>query len=247
MVPRNAVLIAATGAAAVLWLVSFHASGSSPLPVPVVGSRAAAQDPAVTGIIVTTMPSIGDNADLWQRFEITVPANNPPLDMHTVFLVDGKGTKTISEQPKEWPQPIPFKYCLSLDDDFRVKAILRAQGLPIKENLVTYHFVAEAYGSIGYYRTIHFRHGFSGPEESIGPNEVIHAQVGQKIVLENRLITDSAYKGDLDKNFSFNQWTQPEFAPITSPGMVHHLVVYLLFTPHHGPAVKGHRSITQNI
>lgn len=247
MVPRNAVLIAAAGAAAALWIVGCRASGPSPLPVPIVGSRAAAQTPQVTGIVVKTMPSAGDTDDPWHRFEFTVPPSNPPLDMHVAFLVDGKGAETITEQPQAWSHPIQFKYRLNSEDDSRVKAILQAQGLPVKENLITYHFAAGASGWTGYDRTIHFRHGLDAAAESTGMNESMPAQVGQKIVLESSLITDSAYKCDLNKDFIFNRWTQPKFAPKTPPGMVHHLAVYLQFTPHHGPPVKGHTGISQNI
>ncbi len=247
MVPRNVALIAATGAAAVLGMVSFHASGSSHLPVPVVGSRAAAQAPAITEVTVKPLLNTTGSDDPWSRFEVTVPPSTPSPDMHVAFLVDGKGTETITEQPEAWPQSMPFKYRLDRDDDSRVKVILQAQGLPVKKNLITYHFAAGTLGWIGDDRTIHFRHGLGGPTEGTGLYEITHAQVGQKIVLQNILITDSTYKGNMFKDFIFNQWTQPKFAPKTPPGMVHHLVVYLLFTPHHGPLVKGHRSISQDI
>lgn len=248
MVPRSAVLIAATGAAAVLGMVSFRPSGPSRSFAPVVGNRVAAQAPAITDITVKPLPDTSGSDDPWHRFEVTVPPSTPPLDMHIAFLIDGKGTETITEQPQAWPQPMQFKYRLNSDDDSRVKAILQAQGLPVKENLITYHFAAGiSDGSgVGYDRTIHFWHGLGGPAQNTFP-DITHTQVGQKIVLHNSLITDSAYKSDLDKDFISNRWTQPEFAPKTPPGMVHHLAVYLLFTPHHGPPVKGHRGITQDI
>lgn len=66
--------------------------------------------------------------------------------MHVAFLVDGKGTDYITAQSLPWPQPTLLKLRLDRDDDKRVKAILKAQGLPVDERLVTYHFVYQSSG-----------------------------------------------------------------------------------------------------
>jgi hypothetical protein len=230
------------GMTAALFLTHSHLLRLSPLPI--AGSPAAAQTPAPTTIQIEALPKTGDNAfDPWQHFAITVPLTNPPLDMHTVFLVDGKGTEIVDEEPHAWSQPILFKYRLDSDDDSRVKAILAAQGLPVKENLITYHFAAGTNGWSAFDKTIRFLHGPGGNGESTGGPIEMSAKVGGKIILYSALISDKQFKGSLGGS----AWMKPEYAPKTPPGMVHHLCVYILFQLHQGPPVKGRDFISRDL
>jgi len=242
------VIIAALGVGAALFSAGVHHLGGGHSASPTIGIPAAAQTPAPTAIEIKSMPSIvGNDDDPWHRFEITVPPSNPPLDMHVAFLVDGKGEEVIDEEPHAWPQPILFKYRLDSDDDSRVKDILEAQGLPVKKNLVTYKFAAGTNGQAGFNKTIRFQHGPGGNGESTsGPDNRDYA-IGKKIVLDSRIISDSTFRGNFEKGLTYDQWTQPGYAPKTPPGLVHHLSVYVMFTPHQGPPVTGHQSIAREL
>jgi hypothetical protein len=235
------------GMTAAIFLTHSHLSRISPLPI--VGTPVAAQTPDPTLIQVKSVPATGDSdLDPWHHFEITVPQTNPPLDMHMAFLVDGKGTEVIDEQPQAWSQPIPFKYRLDSDDDSRVKTILEAQGLPIKKNLVTYHFAAGTEGGVSFDRTIRFQHepGGNGESTGEGPNNRDNA-IGQKIVFYSSIISDSSFRGNFEKGLTYDQWTRPGYAPKFPAGLVHHLSVYVMFTPHQGPPVKGNESIAREL
>jgi len=242
---RIAVFLA-LGVGIMLFLARTHAPGYSFAPV---GVPAAAQTPAPALIQIKSVPSIGDSdLDPWHHFEITVPPSNPPLDMHVAFLVDGKGEETIDEEPSAWPQPIPFKYRLDSDDDSRVKDILETQGLPVKKNLVTYKFAAGSdNGWTGFNKTIRFQHEPGGNGETTGTSSFMSAAIGKKIVLDSRIISDSTFRGNFEKGSTFSQWTNPEYAPKTPQGLVHHLSVYVMFTPHQGPPVTGHQSIAREL
>jgi hypothetical protein len=233
------------GMAAALFFTYFRPSHRSLASV--IGSPAAAQAPDANVISVKSVPNMSTTDDLWQHFEVTVPPTNPPLDMHITFLVDGHGEETVDMSPTARSQPLPFKYRMDHDDDSRVKDILEAQGLPVKKNLVTYTCAFEAGNGISFSKTIRFRHEMGGPQEELGSNETVSASVGQKIILQNDVVADQGFTGDLSKIMTTEQQLQPEYAPKTLPGMVHHLVVYVLFTPHRGAAVTERRSISRSI
>lgn len=144
-------------------------------------------------------------------------------------------------------QPLPFKYRMDHDDDSRVKGILKAQGLPVKKNLVTYTCAFEAGNGISFNKTIRFRRETGGPQEALGNNETVSGTVGQKIILQNDVVADRSFTGALDRVMTLEQQMQPEYAPKTPPGMVHHLVVYIQFKPHHGAIVTERRSISRSI
>ena len=225
-----------------------HVRPSHRLLAPVISSLAAAQTPSLATVQIKSIPNTSDNENAsWQHFEISIPKTNPPLDMHTAFLVDGHGEEIVDEQPQAWPQPVSFKYRLDSDDDTRVKDILEAQGLPIKKNLVTYKFAAGTNGYTGFNKTIRFQHGLGGNGESTSGPDNRDYTIGKEIVLDNRIISDSAFKGNFEKGLTYDQWTQPEYAPKTLPGLVHHLSVYVMFTPHQGSAVTGHQSIAREL
>ncbi len=247
MNPRPVAVVCALGVGAALFFAGAHRHGGT--LVPAVGLPAAAQTPTLAAIQVKAMLSIGESdQDLWHHYEITVPSTNPPLDMHVAFLVDGEGEETIAMRPDAWPQSQPFKYRLDHDDDSRVKAILEAQGLPVKKNLVTYTCAFESdSGGLSFNKTVRFRHEMGGPQEALGNNETVSASVGQKIILQNDVVADQSFTGDLDKIITPEQQMEPEYAPKTLPGMVHHLVVYVLFTPHRGAAVTERRTIGRSI
>ena len=238
---RHITVFLVVGMAAALFLT--HTRPPHPLLTPLVGSPvAAAQTPGTQFIVVQKAPHIGDD-DLWNRYQITVPQTNPPLDMHTVLLIDGKGINVSEQKPDAWAQSATFKYRLDTDDDDRVKNILVAQGLPVKKNLVTYRFtVAGSFGSISTNRTIRFQHGGPGEQTSLSGGESVTGAIGQKIVLENSMLADSDFSGSLDRLFTLEQQEQPEFAPETPRGLVHHVVVYVVFQPHVGPPVKENKT-----
>ncbi len=213
----------------------------------VIGEGAAAQPPAPLLITVTSRPNTNINDDPWHRFQLSVPPTSPPLDMHVAFLIDGKGEETVIQEPRALSEPLPFKYRLDTDDDSRVKGILEAQGFPVKKNLVTYRFGAGTFNTVEYNQTIRFRHRPGGQQLAMGHNDIMQAAVGKKIILENRLLCDEDFKGDLDKVTTLDQQLRPGFAPKTALGMVHHLAVYLMFTPHQGPPVTQPHSITHRI
>ena len=218
------------------------------LPLPVTGTPVAAQTPLVQSVVVQGIPNTEKSADdSWHRFEITLPKTNAPLDMHVAFLVDGKGEEIVFEQPQAWPQRIPFQYRLDNDDDSRVKAILEAQGLPVKKNLVTYHFAAGTNGYVGFDKTIQFRREPGGNGESSGGAGDNNGAIGQKIVLYSSIVTDTGFKGDFQEGLTFDQRTQPGYTPRFPPGLVHHLSVYVMFQSHQGPPVKGSTSISRDI
>ena len=229
-------------------LILTHARSPRHLPVPMVGSPVTAQTSSLQSILIQQAPNVGsNNDDPWRRFQITVPAANPPLDMHVAFLVDGKGTEVVLEQPRAWPQTIPFQYRLDSDDDSRVKAILEAQGLPVKKNFITYHFAAGTNGWSGFDKTIQFQHEPGGNGEfSEGPPSLT-CKIGQKSVLYSSIVSDKDFKGNFGQGLTYDQWTEPSYAPKTAPGMVHHLSVYILFQPHQGPPVKGTTSISREL
>ena len=225
-----------------------HSHLSRPSPIPFVGSPAAAQTPNMQSIRVEQSPSTGGTDDLWHRFEITLPKTSTPLDMHVAFLVDGHGEETVDMSPTARSQPLPFKYRLDYDDDNRVKAILEAQGLPVKKNLVTYTCAFESdSGGLTFSKTVRFRHAMGGQQEQFGNNATISGPVGQKIILQNEFIADEDFSGSFDKIMTAEQQSQPEYASKTPPGLVHHLVVYIQFKPHHGAVVTEHRSIGRSI
>ena len=235
------------GMAAALFLTHSHLS--RPSPIPFAGSPAAAQTPNTQFILVQPAPNTSINEDdPWHRFEITLPKTSTPLDMHVAFLVDGKGEETVFEQPQAWPQPMPFQYRLDNNDDSRVKVILAAQSLPVKKNLVTYHFAAGTNGWVGFDKTIRFQHepGVNGESTGDGPDNRDNA-IGQKIVFYSSIVSDRDFKGNFEKGLTFDQWTKPEYAPHFPPGMVHHLSVYVMFQPHQGPPVKGNISMTRDL
>lgn len=240
---RIAVAIALASGVA-LFLVRIFPHGHSLLPT--IGNQAAAQTTDSAAILVKSLPHTSEYEedpweDPWHRYEITVPPTNPPLDMHVAFLVDGRGQDNVTMEPHSWNQPLPFRYRLDSIDDRHVKDILEAHGLPVKKNLVTYRFASGSYGWVGFNKTIRFQHGPGDTLESSSSTNIdgnLTAIVGQKLLLENRMLLDENFKGDPDKVGTFVQQLQPEFAPRTPPGMVHHLVVYLMFTPHQGPPVK---------
>ncbi len=240
---------ATIGGGAALLFVGVHTRGPSLLPV--VGDRAAAQTPSKTTIIVKPLPHTKEyEEDPWHRFEITVPPTIPPLDMHVAFLVDGKGQDNVTMEPHSWDQPLPFKYRLDSDGDGRVKDILEAQGFPVKRNLVTYRFASGSYGWVGFSKTIRFQHSPGGALESssgTSSDGKVTAMVGQKIFLENRLLSDTDFQGNLSSLRTPEEYDQPEYAPKTAPGLVHHLSVYLMFMPHQGPPVKVSRTYSHAI
>lgn len=234
------------GMAAALFLT--HAHSPRHLPMPVAGSPVTAQTSAPQSILIQQTPSVGSsNDDSWHRYQITVAQSRVPLDLHMVFLVDGKGTEIVLEQPQAWPQPMPFQYRLDSDDDRRVKTILEAQGLPVKENLITYHFAAGTNGWVGFDKTIRFQHGLGGNGiSSVGPSSQ-SSTIGQKVVLFSSEICDTSFKGPFEQGQTYDPLTQPEYAPKTPPGMVHHLSVYILFQPHQGPPVKATTTISRDL
>lgn len=234
------------GAGAALLFARKHSPGPSFAPMAI--SPAAAQTPNVQSIRVEQSPSTGGTDDPWHRFEITLPKTSTPLDMHVAFLVDGKGEEVVSEQPQAWSQPLPFKFRLDSDDDSRVKTILEAQGLPVKKNLVTYHFAAGTQGWVGFDKTIRFQHEPGGTGESTGYEAGnTNNAIGQKIILYSSIISDSSFKGNFEKGLTYDQWIQPGYAPKFPAGMVHHLSVYVMFQPHQGPPVKGNKSMSRDL
>ena len=233
------------GMAAALFLTHLHSPRR--LTMPAVGSSVAAQPPNPQSVVVQEAASTSNIDDPWHRYQITLPVSSVPLDLHMAFLVDGKGTEVVLEQPKAWPQPMPFQYRLDSDDDSRVKVILAAQGLPVKKNLVTYRFAAGTNGWVGFDKTIRFQHGLGGNgESSVGPSSQ-SSTIGQKIVLYSSVISDTSFKGPFEQDLTYDQRTQPGYAPKTPPGMVHHLSVYILFQPHQGPPVKVTTSISRDL
>ena len=241
---RSVTIFLVLGMAAALLLTRLHSPRR--LPLPVIGSPAVAQTPSPQSILVQQTPGTGID-DPWRRYQITVPTASPPLDMHVAFLVDGKGTEVVLEQPQPWPQPIPFQYRLDSDDDSRVKAILEAQGLPVKKNLVTYHFAAGANGWTGFDKTIQFQHEPGGNGETSDGGGNLENPIGKKIVLYSSIISDKSFKGSFEQGLTYDQWTQPGYAPKFPPGLVHHLSVYVMFQPHQGPPVKGNVSISRDL
>ncbi len=158
MNPHQIAVVSALGVGTALLFAGAQRHGGT--LVPAVGLPAAAQAPSLAVIQVKAMPSIGQSdQDLWHHYEIAVPSANPPLDMHVAFLVDGKGEETVAMRPDAWPQSQPLKYRMDHDDDNRVKAILEAQGLPVKKNLVTYTCAFESdSGGLSFNKTVRFRH-----------------------------------------------------------------------------------------
>ena len=199
---RSIAVFLVLAAGAVLLFARTHAPGHSLAPIAI--SPAAAQTPNTQAILIEQAPSTGGTDDPWHRFEITLPKTNTPLDMHVAFLVDGKGEEIIFEQPQAWSQPMPFQYRLDSDDDSRVKTILSAQGLPVKKNLVTYHFAAGTNGWIGFDKTIRFQHEPGGNGESTGDGPALQDNaIGQKIVLYSSIISDSSFQGNFEKDLTY--------------------------------------------
>ncbi len=157
--------------------------------------------------------------------------------MHVAFLVDGKGTDYITAQSLPWPQPTLLKLRLDRDDDKRVKAILKAQGLPVDERLVTYHFVYQSSGGAAEDKTLKFLHSSAGPG-GIEATGQAWAKIGDKIMLYQSVVyDDSALRSPLYK--PLEDWHPDTLAAKYPPGFLHRLTVYLQFQRHQGPRANG--------
>ncbi len=181
----------------------------------------------------------------WRHFAVTVPPTSPPLDMHVVWLIDGKGADMRYEQPKPWDQPIPLKFRLDRDDDSRVKTILKAQGLPVKEQVVTYRFgVGTVGGSTEINQILKFAHGI-GLGGSVITTIYSPAAVGDKMMLSDEVIRDSKFAGD-SRDFQ-DHWQQLGYLAKFAPGQVHSMTVYVQFRPHKGPVPPCFRISARNV
>lgn len=231
---RPLAVAVAIGAAACFLFIGLHGRGRR--PVPALNYPAAAQA-AESVIQLKALPRTLASDDGWNHFEITVPPSDPPLDMHVAFLVDGKGTDYITAQSPPWTQPALLKLRLDNDDDKRVKTILKAQGLPVNERLVTYHFAYQSSGGAAVDKTLKFLHSSAGPGgiEAAGQAS---ARVGDKIMLYQAVVyDDSAIHSPLYR--PSEDWHSDALAAKYPPGFLHRLTIYLQFQRHQGPPANG--------
>lgn len=234
------VAAAAVGAAGGCLLLASCTGPHSSQPNTIIGTLVAAQAPTDALVHVREVA----DADLtsehnWHRYQITVPVTSPPLDMHVLFFLDNKGEDIVYQRPDAWPQATPLAYRLDADDDSLVKTVFKDQGLPINQRVVTYHIesVADFY-SISSHQVLKFRHGSVGATEMTGSSN-LPAPVGKEVVLEDELLSEDTYHGPP------GDWQQAGY--VASHPLRHRLTVSVVFRPHHGPAAKGHGTITQDI
>ncbi len=149
------------------------------------------------------------------------------------LLVDNKGSEQVQERTSPWPQSFPVKFKLDSDDDSRVKTILKAQGLPTKDTLVTYHFQSACPdGGVGFYETIKYQHESYGVGEVTGGSPQ-QGTVGEKMVLMDQAVGDSSLHSLSAPGLGSIK--RIAFLDALPPGKAHRFTVYVMFTPHHGP------------
>ncbi len=221
-----------------LMFVGAHPRGHSLLPA--IEERAAAQTPEAAHIQIEALPN-ADGEGLWHRFKITVPPTNPPLDMDVAFLVDGKGSEMVIEEPHAWPQALPFKYRLDSNNSGR-NDISDLQGPKHPTVLITYSAVVGDYGTVSDSKTIRFQHGSNGPRDIYNYVAGAGAAIGTKTILDDRMLSDKYFTGSFGGPFR-----QLGFVPKTPPGTLHHVVVYIQFLPHQGPAAQGRSCTAQRL
>ena len=241
---RQFAALAALALGAVLLFVGIHQRGHSLLPT--VGTPATAQAPDDTDIVAKAVPSAPGVVEDWHRYEFTVPPTSPPLDMHVVFFIDGKGDDTCYETNTAWKNPVTLRYQLSDDDDTRVKTILKAQGFPVNDQLVTYHYFEDtSSGGEGFDQTLKFSHGPGGDGESttyLTPGGPINKAIaGQKIMLSDAIISDSNFH---QANKFLNGTGRISRFPINQ---VHRMTLYVQFQQHKGTLPPGHQMISNAV
>lgn len=149
------------------------------------------------------------------------------------LLIDNAGTGQLQQETSALPQSFPVKFKINSDDDYRIKAILKAQGLPTKDNIVTYHFDAETPGGgLGFYNTVTFQHGQIGfTEATVG--SIPQMDIGEKIVLLDEIQGDSSLHSLSAPGLGSIK--RIAFLDALPPGKAHRFTVYVMFTHHHGP------------
>lgn len=196
---------------------------------------AAAQAPADDQVHIAPLSDTGvGGADAgWRRFQVTLPRHSPLVDLHTALLIDNKGSEQVQERTSPWPQSFVIKFKLDTDDDYRVKTILKAQGLATKENLVTCHFQAASLDSaVGFYETVKFQHQSYGVGEEAGGSPQ-QGGIGEKMVLMDKTMGDSSLHSlSVAGLGSIKRIPALDALP---PGKAHRFTVYVMLTPHHGP------------
>jgi hypothetical protein len=231
---RKAAVVLAVAATGLLLVSPIRRHGF----LPAIGQSASAQAAPDALIHLKSLPEKDQSEHGWRHFEITLPPTSPPLDMHVVWLIDGKGTDLRYEEPKAWSQPIPLKFRLDSDDDFRVKAILKAQGLPVKEQIVTYRFSIDALDTLSFYESLKFAHD-SGAGSWSGYNDSQAAKIGDKIILSDEALADSKFVGN-SRDWQ-DHWQEPGYVAKFPPGQLHRMTIYVQFRPHTGPVLTAPR------
>ncbi len=236
---RDIAVVSACAAGAGLLLFS-QAGRHRTLPRLTVGTPAEAQAPADALVHVQEVPDMDATPEhLWHRYQITVPPQSPPLEMHLTFFLDRKGYDFIYQRRDAWPQTIPLAYRLDKDEDARVKTILEAQGLPIRKRAVTYHIEAATdSGTIAIDQTLTFRHGPAGAVEEIGPSSA-PAAVGREVLLEDELLSEADVPGDPP------DWQRAGY--FAGHPLQHRLTVSVTFKPYHGPPVREQKTYARQI
>lgn len=229
---KSAFAIVAAAVVALSVAVGRHSPPSRMVPLE---TRAVAQSPADNQIRIEPISNTDPDKDFdgWRRFQVTLPPHSPMLDMHMAFLTDNTGYESVMSRSSPWPQSFPIRYRLDTDDDSRVKIILEAQGLPTKNNVITYHFAMNCPGGGGgTYPTVTYENRESATQIEFGSHPTVN--IGQKDVLEDGVKADSSLHSlpDISKLGSIKRIASLDALP---PGKAHRFTVYVMFTPHQGP------------
>ena len=205
------------------------------------GNAAAAQTANPNVVQVKNLPNFGAaTTQPWERFEITAPAAVQPLDMHVGFLIDGHGMEYVAQRPTPWPQPIPARLWVDCGDYKMADAARPSRPQPLKEQKVTFDFVAGRQISFSESKTLKFVHGTT----NVGVVEVSNSgegAVGDRIPLYDREIEDTLFRGYSRK------WRDAGYVSKFPPGMVHRLTVYVRFLTHQGLTMRTPRIVKRAI
>lgn len=111
---------------------------------------------------------------------------------------------------------------------------------PLKEQKVTFDFVAGRQISFGENKTLTFVHGTTniGVVEVVGIGE---GKIGDRMPLYNREIEDTSFQGYSRRSQGAGHVSK------FLPGMVHRLTVYVRFLPQQGPLMSTLRVVKRAI
>lgn len=215
-----------------LALVGFYAlRPSKTRPVKTAAPAPAPVAPASTGLISVRPVATPAEAG-WSEYDVVLPSGK--WECRTSVLVDGRGGYASIAPVAGGPQPSRLRFRLGTDLDSDVKAILKAQGLPVKENVMTYKAEFGLGGSgMSFSRSVTFARGAPGGTLSrVGPTQT-EFQPGDRITLLDTVYADEqfpipSYPGPLDYP------NDSTFAAHFPPNRVHRITGQVLFVPAHG-------------